>query len=110
MKTITAFLMGFALGALAGISMSADAGSLQNFAQAQSICGNYDGVLKHLEKSYGEVPQFRALTTAGLVLTVLIAPDDSWTILLTRPDGITCFTDTGESWGPAIPRVKGPKT
>lgn len=67
-------------------------------AAAQPFCAPRGEVLDHLHKKYGERPALRALNTNGYVVEMLVSDTRSWTVLLTRPDGISCIADAGDSF------------
>ena len=47
------------------------------------------------------------LTESGAVLEVLASTVGSWTILITRPDGVSCVVTSGEAWDTVPLPVKG---
>jgi hypothetical protein len=67
-------------------------------AEAASLCGDRDTLLKRLEQSHEETPQALGLSADGGVLEVLVAPDGGWTILVTYPKRPTCVVAVGEAW------------
>lgn len=69
------------------------------FAAQPSNCGPHADLVKALSDKFGETPSATALTDAGGLLEVLAADDGStWTILLSRPDGLSCVVAAGENW------------
>lgn len=71
---------------------------------AQSICGDRANFVDQLQDQYGETPTQIGLASDGTVLEVLTSKSGSWTIIVTRPDGISCVVATGESWE-TLPKV-----
>jgi len=61
-------------------------------------CVPREAVFDKLRESYAEVPAFRGVTASGALLEVLVGPSGSFTVFLTRPDGLTCPVATGEGW------------
>ena len=82
-------------------------------AAAQPVCTDRSNTLKNLEENYSEVPVSMGLTTTGAVVEILSSKSgNSWTIILTMPNGMTCMIAAGENWKNVIPRniSAGPAT
>ena len=75
-------------------------------------CGPRDDLAKQLEQKYGERPIASGVSGRGALVEVFMSADgSSWSIVLTRPNGMACLVDEGEGWrwrGPKKPQ--GPKT
>ena len=87
------FSVGLLIGAVAigSPAMAAD--------QSQAACGPHTDVIKALGDKFHETPAATALTSAGTLLEVLTARDGStWTIIVSRPDGLSCIVAAGENW------------
>lgn len=68
-------------------------------AFAQNACFEREALIKHLDDKFGEAPTAAGLAANGSVLEVFTSPDgETWTIVLTQPDGATCVMASGESW------------
>ena len=68
-------------------------------AQAPPVCGATEALLATLAERYGERPAGLGVTTVGQLLQLLVRPDQrSWTVLLTRPDGVSCLLAAGHDW------------
>ncbi len=67
-------------------------------AMAQTVCGDRAKFLNHLSRSYSEAPQAMGLISNGAILEVLVSKDGSWTIIVTRPNGLSCIMAAGEAW------------
>lgn len=68
-------------------------------AEAQTFCAPRDVVIKHLEGKYGEVRQGAGLHDSATVFELWSSEKTgSWTIMLTRTDGVTCVVASGEAW------------
>ncbi len=68
-------------------------------AQAQSLCGNRAGILGKLSNGYSENASAMGLSSNGGVVEVLTSPKgESWTIIITMPNGVSCLIAAGESW------------
>ena len=76
-------------------------------AQAKELCGSREIVVAHLDDAYGEKPSVVGLASSGGIIQVLVAADGSWTIIVTRPSGVTCIVEFGEAWQPVPPRPEG---
>ena len=72
-------------------------GSLE--AAAQSACSPRTDVLGHLAKKYGEAPVAIGVTNKGGLVEVLTTGDgDTWTIIVSMPNGTSCMVAAGEGW------------
>jgi hypothetical protein len=79
-------------------------------AAAQTVCVTERGdVLKQLSSQFEENPVAMGLATDGSVVEVLAASSGSWTILVTKPTGVSCVVASGEAWDHVPPPLKGPK-
>ena len=73
-------------------------------AQAQMMCGPRNDVVANLEKGYAERPVSIGLASNGAVIEVFVSTIDkavggkSFTILMTRPDGLSCLMAVGNNW------------
>ncbi|NNE85183.1 MAG: hypothetical protein HKN28_14560 [Alphaproteobacteria bacterium] len=67
-------------------------------AHAQSGCEARKSLIEKFDKGYGESPIAVGLASTGNLLEVLISADGTWTILITRPDGMTCIAAAGDHW------------
>lgn len=88
-------LLRAAIPAAAALALSAQAAP----ALAQTLCNEHSAVLGQFKSSYQEVPVAAGLTQDGRLLEVLSSGDaGTWTILLSKPDGVTCVIMAGEAW------------
>jgi hypothetical protein len=61
------------------------------------VCGDYAAQVRHLAKTFGELPAFRAVLGERIWLQVFAnSSSGSWTALLVRTDGISCVRSIGE--------------
>ncbi len=67
-------------------------------AQAQTMCDERHAVVATLEKTYSETPVSMGLASNGAIIEILASPSGTFTIILTRPNGLTCVMAVGESW------------
>ena len=76
-------------------------------ASAQSACFERATLIKHLNGKFSEAPVAVGLAANGSVLEVFSSADgNTWTIVLTQPNGATCVMVSGEAWmGIKAPKV-----
>jgi len=68
-------------------------------APALSACAPRDSIVAQLEKKYGETRRGAGLQNRGAVTEVFAsAATGTWTIIVTRPDGVSCAVAAGEAW------------
>jgi hypothetical protein len=93
-------------GATLGLSMLLGA----NAALAAPLCAPDEAVSKQLERGYGELPIARGLASDGKLLQVFASEDGlSWTVVLTRPDGVSCIAASGRHWQTVVGKALGPE-
>ena len=81
-----------------------------NTADAARTCAPHDKISKQLENRYAEQPVGGGLAQSGQLLQVFAAKDgESWTVVLTRPDGVSCVVASGRYWQALSPKVEGPQ-
>ena len=67
-------------------------------AQGSIMCVPRAFIVDSLKANYDEVLVSRGLSTNGTMIEVMAGPKGSWTMLFTRPDGVSCMVLTGEAW------------
>ena len=68
-------------------------------AAAQTICGKRGELLGKLNGTYTETPSAMGLSNNGGVVEILTSPKgDTWTIIITMPNGMSCLVAAGENW------------
>lgn len=78
---------------------------IQPAAAQQPACTKRGDVVAHLSKKYSEAPVAMGLANNGGVIEVLSSKTgESWTIIITMPNGTACMIAAGENWE-AIPKV-----
>lgn len=65
---------------------------------AQNLCGERVDIIDTLQKRYQEIPVSMGLAGNGGIVEVFASQKGSWTILLTRPTGVSCVVSAGEAW------------
>ena len=63
-----------------------------------SICGDREDFLRRLEEKFNEVVKHMAITGKGALVEWTVAPSGSWSMLVTIPEGLTCFVAVGQGW------------
>ena len=75
-------------------------------AFAQNICADRQKLLKSLSQDYKEIPKALGMSNDGNVLELISAKNgDTWTLLLTAPDGVSCVVAAGQLWEQASPQL-----
>lgn len=68
-------------------------------ASAAPQCGPREAAMTQLEENYDEIPVGMGVTnTGGLVELLQSRDEETWTITVTTPDGMTCLVAAGEGW------------
>ncbi len=85
------------------LAIAAAALVFSSAAQAQqNQCNERDDVLKLLSTKYSESRVAFGVTTNGGLVEVLKsgqeAKADTWTIIITSPQGVSCLVAAGEGW------------
>ena len=62
-------------------------------------CDKRAKVLGHLAQKYREAPIAVGVTNSGGLVEVLTTGDgNTWTIIVSNPDGMSCLVAAGEGW------------
>ena len=61
-------------------------------------CAPHADMLSVLAKQYGEAPQAIGIVNGNTVLEVLSSKTGSFTVLVTRPDGVACILAAGQDF------------
>ena len=93
MKPVTKLIMySMALLALAVFLVS-------SAAVAQVSCGQRDKIVEWLAVAYKEAPIATGVSSKGSLIEVLSTHDgDTWTVIVTSPDGNSCLIASGQGW------------
>lgn len=65
---------------------------------AQSVCGDRNEIVSRLESGYEEKAAAIGLSSNGGVVELYRSKKGSWTLLITKPDGVSCLLAAGEYW------------
>ncbi len=79
-------------------------------AQAARHCDKRQDIASQLKQQYQETVTAIGLSKTGGVYEVFTSPTGSWTIVYTRPDGISCLMAVGENWETSTPALTGLKS
>ncbi len=84
---------------LAALAISAFASfATMSAASAQSVCSERTKFVDQLSVNYAENTVGLGIVNNGSVLEILVSKNGTWTILVTKPNGISCVVATGEAW------------
>lgn len=64
--------------------------------RAQMACAPHDQAARNLDARFQERPVAAGVAASGGLIEVFAAPGGSFTILVTRPDGISCLVAAGD--------------
>ena len=79
-------------------------------ASAASICAERDSMITKLKSKYGEAERGMGLSGTEAVIEVWSSEKTgTWTIVMTKPNGVSCVMAAGDSWVD-VPPEKGPET
>jgi hypothetical protein len=68
-------------------------------AQNQNQCDTRDKMTAYLSAKYKEAPVAVGVTNTGGLVEVLSTGDgNTWTIIVTTPQGMSCLVAAGEGW------------
>lgn len=73
-------------------------------------CTAHENAVRFLAEKYGEtLIELGAMKHGRIVEVYASAGGATWTILITRPDGIACLVSAGENWRDVAPETPGPR-
>ncbi len=68
-------------------------------AMAQVPCDQRDKIAEWLAVKYKEAPIAAGVSSNGRLIEVLSTYDgDTWTVIVTSPDGTSCLIASGQGW------------
>lgn len=67
-------------------------------AFAQMVCGQREQIKQRLHDGYGEVPTGIGAAANGGVIELFTSERGTFTVVLTRPNGLSCLLAVGEGW------------
>ncbi len=81
------------------IACAAGLALIGSSAVAQTQCNERAEVLKLLAQKYKEAPIAAGVTSSGGLVEVLTnGKGETWTIIVTSPEGTSCLVAAGEGW------------
>ncbi|MEL6482149.1 MAG: hypothetical protein AAFQ75_11915 [Pseudomonadota bacterium] len=99
MTTMTFLPEGRRLALAAGIALCLGLPAAQDAAaQGRMFCGERDKIVADLARKYGETRRSYGLSRSQGVIEVYASESGSWTILITRRDGLSCLMAAGEAY------------
>ena len=79
-------------------------------AHAGFLCGDRTEITKSLGMKYHEKLVASGLADAGSMIEIFASKKGTWTMIVTSPNGRSCYLASGENWE-AVPRLAlGTKT
>ncbi len=70
-----------------------------NAGAEEQLCAQRADLVGQLERKFGEVRHGAGLRGAEAVFEIWASSGSgSWTIIMTRPDGVACIMAAGENW------------
>ena len=79
-------------------------------AHALASCAPRDGMVKELKSLYKEELTARGLQSADALIEIFTSTETgSYTVLLSRPDGVSCIVSSGTHWLTSEPEPEGVK-
>ncbi len=105
MRPIKQTLLG--LGAVVGLLAVNFAAPGAQAQQTGPLCNARTTVLKTLDGNYAEKPSAMGLANNGTVVEILKSKEDSWTIIMTAPNGVSCLLATGKYWQAVVAKAEG---
>ena len=65
---------------------------------ATALCGERTAIIGTLSSDFAESPSSSGITDAGALVELFTSLRGSWTIIATRPDGVSCLVASGADW------------
>lgn len=97
-RVVTGTVLGILVGAVMLIT-NAMAAKPAGAQEAQMIWAERAVVVQELEKTYTEIPRALGVTSDGSILELFSGPDgQTWTLVVTLPNGMSRVIASGESW------------
>jgi hypothetical protein len=90
-------VFGLAVATLGTIVLAAPASAQMAPGQVPP-CGPRTVVVEQLQRDFSESIVSRGLASNGTMLELLVSPHGTWTMLISLPNGNSCFGAAGEMW------------
>ena len=76
--------------------------------EGEGFCGERADLVDQLERMHSEHPVAMGLAGNGRLVEVFASDSgETWTLMVTLPNGVSCILSAGESWTEILPRVAG---
>lgn len=77
-------------------------------AHAAGVCGPHAKIVQQLETGYEEQRTGFGLGGNKSIVELFVSEKlNTWSLMITRPDGLTCLMATGSDWGNVQPKDEG---
>jgi hypothetical protein len=67
-------------------------------ANAQMLCGQRAQIIDSIDKKYQERPNAFGISGEKTLVELFTSETGSWTMIMTRPGGVSCIMAVGQSW------------
>lgn len=84
--------------ALLGLSTALAFTAISAPSQAQQVCGKRADIVNRLDSGFSEQPRSAGLAADGNLVEVFASEKGTWTIIYTKPGGLTCLVAVGDNW------------
>lgn len=78
-------------------------------ANAQMLCGQRAQIIDSIDKKYQERPNAFGISGDKLLVELFTSEAGSWTMIMTKPGGVSCILAVGQSWE-QFPKAPGKLT
>jgi hypothetical protein len=75
-------------------------------ASAETVCTQHDKLVQFLESKYGELQTGYGLAGRRAVMEVYVSEKQTFTIISTYPNGVSCIVAAGDNWEAIAPKKK----
>lgn len=87
------------------IAIALDALASAAGAQVHALCGDRAAFVQQLEESYGETRVGVGVDRSGPIVEIFANRETgTWTLMITRADGVSCLIAAGDAWHTMAPR------
>lgn len=79
-------------------------------AVAAGPCGPRADIADNLKREFNEAAVGHGLSMRGYVLELFVSAEGTWTLIVSRPGGLSCLVDGGEGWETSPPQSSSHET
>ena len=77
-------------------------------SRAQGTCGPRTDLARLLSQQHAEAPVALGLDSNGNLMEIFASKlGETWTLVMSMPNGISCIVTAGEGWTSRLPQVAG---